>query len=142
MTIIIYVRFASAKLLVSNVWLQLAQKVESLKRNGSISDMVTFSHFYTTMNSVWASQMLMVTASLIHARVRKMDQRLILLVVMSIVELRVPQSCVTMVLLKLRCLVFRHFAERTSGLVLFLKICIAYRPSILQVEFFSRTQDT
>ena len=105
--------------------MKLAQKIESLKRNGSISDMVTFSHFYTTMNSVWASQMLMVTASLIHARVCKMDQRLILLVVMSIVELRVPQYCVTMVLLKLRCLVFRHFAERTSGLVLFLKICIA-----------------
>ena len=79
------------------------------------------------MNSVWASQMLMVMASLIHVQVRKMDQLLILLVVMSIVELRVPQSCVTMALLKQRCLVFKHFVERTSGFVLFLKICIRLR---------------
>ena len=85
-------------------------------------DMVTLIHFYTTMNSVWASQMLMVMASLIHVQLTKMEQQLIPRVVMSIVELKVHQSCVTMELPKQRCLVFKHFAEKTSGLVLFMKI--------------------
>jgi len=115
-------------LLPVNFWSYLLilgrSKLESLKRNGLILDMVIFNHFYTTMNSVWASQMLMVMASLIHVQVCKMDQQLILMVVMSIVELRVPQSCATMELLKQHYLVFNLFAERTSGLVLLMKIWV------------------
>ena len=100
-------------------------------------DMVTLIHFYTTMNSVWASQMLMVMASLIHVQVHKMEQQLIPRVVMSIVELKVPQYCVTMELLKQRCLVFKHFAEKTSGLVLFIEIRSYFEPKNVTRQLFS-----
>ena len=99
--------------------------VESLIRNGSILDMVTFSHFCTTKNSVWAFRMLMVMASLTHVHVHKMDQQLWLKVTI-IALLKVLQSCVTMELLKQHYLVSNHFAEdlmlTSSGLVLLMKI--------------------
>ena len=99
--------------------------VESRKRIGLILGMVTFSHFYTTKNSAWASQMLMVMASLTHVQVHKMDQQLWLKVT-SIALLKVLQSCVTMELLKQHYLVSNHFAEdlmlTSSGLVLLMKI--------------------